>query len=58
MKQPEALDWKLLKEALNDSDDFLQGDFSKFDRSPLLHLAFQALNEFIMELGHFPCRWT
>jgi ubiquitin-activating enzyme E1 len=48
------LNFKPLKEALSDPGDFLLSDFAKFDRPPLLHLAFQALDKFISELGRFP----
>ncbi|PKI49887.1 hypothetical protein CRG98_029725 [Punica granatum] len=41
-------------EALKDPGDFLLSDFSKFDRPPLLHLAFQALDKFMYELGRYP----
>ncbi|KAG9453604.1 hypothetical protein H6P81_006508 [Aristolochia fimbriata] len=54
VKQPKVLKFKSLKEALKDPGDFLLSDFSKFDRPPVLHLAFQALDKFICELGRFP----
>ncbi|PON59883.1 Ubiquitin-activating enzyme E [Parasponia andersonii] len=54
VKQPKVLKFKPLREALNDPGDFLLSDFSKFDRPPLLHLAFQALDKFISDLGRFP----
>ncbi|KAI4305340.1 hypothetical protein L6164_028712 [Bauhinia variegata] len=54
VKQPKVLNFKPLREALNDPGDFLLSDFSKFDRPPLLHLAFQALDKFVSELGRFP----
>ena len=54
VKQPKVLNFKPLREALRDPGDFLLSDFSKFDRPPLLHLAFQALDKFISELGRFP----
>ncbi|EXB37970.1 Ubiquitin-activating enzyme E1 2 [Morus notabilis] len=54
VKQPKVLKFKPLREALNDPGDFLLSDFSKFDRPPLLHLAFQALDKFASELGRFP----
>ncbi|KAE8711543.1 Ubiquitin-activating enzyme E1 2 [Hibiscus syriacus] len=54
VKQPKVLNFKPLKEALKDPGDFLLSDFSKFDRPPLLHIAFQALDRFICEVGHFP----
>ncbi|XP_057488068.1 ubiquitin-activating enzyme E1 1-like [Actinidia eriantha] len=54
VKQPRVLNFKPLREALREPGDFLLSDFSKFDRPPLLHLAFQALDKFISELGRFP----
>ncbi|XP_058214651.1 ubiquitin-activating enzyme E1 2-like isoform X1 [Rhododendron vialii] len=54
VKQPNVLNFKPLREALKEPGDFLLSDFSKFDRPPLLHLAFQALDKFILELGRFP----
>ncbi|XP_068636995.1 ubiquitin-activating enzyme E1 1 isoform X2 [Aristolochia californica] len=54
VKQPKVLKFKPLKEALKDPGDFLLSDFSKFDRPPVLHLAFQALDKFICEVGRFP----
>jgi hypothetical protein len=43
-----------LKEAIKEPGEFLMSDFSKFDRPPLLHLAFQALDKFRTELLRFP----
>ncbi|KAF2306443.1 hypothetical protein GH714_018115 [Hevea brasiliensis] len=54
VKQPKVLKFKPFRDALKDPGDFLLSDFSKFDRPPLLHLAFQALEKFISELGRFP----
>ncbi|KAF7841934.1 ubiquitin-activating enzyme E1 1-like [Senna tora] len=54
VKQPKVLIFKTLRESLADPGDFLLSDFSKFDRPPLLHLAFQALDKFISELVRFP----
>ncbi|CAJ2633015.1 unnamed protein product [Trifolium pratense] len=54
VKQQKVLNFKPLREALSDPGDFLLSDFAKFDRPPLLHLAFQALDKFITELGRFP----
>ncbi|KAF8402591.1 hypothetical protein HHK36_010678 [Tetracentron sinense] len=54
VKEPKVLHFKPLGEALKDPGDFLLSDFSKFDRPPLLHLSFQALDKFICELGRFP----
>ncbi|GAA0154784.1 ubiquitin-protein ligase [Lithospermum erythrorhizon] len=54
VKQPKVLKFKSLREALRDPGDFLLSDFSKFDRPPLLHLAFQALDRFQTVVGRFP----
>uniref|UniRef100_A0A5B6ZMS4 E1 ubiquitin-activating enzyme n=1 Tax=Davidia involucrata TaxID=16924 RepID=A0A5B6ZMS4_DAVIN len=54
VKQPKVLNFKPLRQTLEDPGDFLLSDFSKFDRPPLLHLAFQALDKFISELGRYP----
>ncbi|KAL8027054.1 hypothetical protein ABFX02_14G070700 [Erythranthe guttata] len=54
VKQPKVLKFKPLREAIKDPGDFLLSDFSKFDRPPLLHLAFQSLDKFVVELGRFP----
>lgn len=54
VKQSKMLHFKPLKEALKDPGEFLLSDTSKFDRPPLLHLAFHALDKFVCEFGHFP----
>ncbi|XP_062086597.1 ubiquitin-activating enzyme E1 1-like [Humulus lupulus] len=54
VKQPKVLKFKPFREALKDPGDYLLSDFSKFDRPPVLHLAFQALDKFISDLGRFP----
>ncbi|KAJ4840511.1 E1 ubiquitin-activating protein [Turnera subulata] len=54
VKPPKSLNFKPLGEALRHPGDFLLSDFSKMDRPPLLHLAFQALDKFISEVGRFP----
>lgn len=54
VKQPKVLNFKPLREAIKDPGEFLLSDFSKFDRPPLLHLAFQALDKFSSQAGRFP----
>ncbi|KAM7265775.1 hypothetical protein ACFE04_003458 [Oxalis oulophora] len=54
VKQPKVLKFKTLQESLKNPGEFLLSDFSKFDRPPVLHLAFQALDKFRQELGRFP----
>lgn len=54
VKQPKVLNFRTLRESLKDPGDFLLSDFSKFERPPLLHLAFQALDKFVSESRRFP----
>ncbi|KAD3067633.1 hypothetical protein E3N88_35513 [Mikania micrantha] len=54
LKQPKVLKFKPLEEAIKDPGEFLLSDFSKFDRPPLLHLLFQALDKFVSEMGRYP----
>jgi Ubiquitin-activating enzyme E1 four-helix bundle len=46
VKEPKTLAFKKLADALADPGDFLFSDFAKLERSPLLHLGFQALDAF------------
>ncbi|CAM0950524.1 unnamed protein product [Alopecurus aequalis] len=54
VKPPKVIKFKPLKEAMVEPGEFLMSDFSKFERPPLLHLAFQALDKFRSELKRFP----
>ncbi|KAG8089307.1 hypothetical protein GUJ93_ZPchr0011g27904 [Zizania palustris] len=54
VKPPKVLKFKPLKEAIKEPGEFLMSDFSKLDRPPLLHLAFQALDKFRSDLKRFP----
>lgn len=45
-KEPKVLSFRTLAEAINDPGEFLLSDFSKIERSALLHIGFQALEEF------------
>ncbi|KAM3216917.1 ubiquitin-activating enzyme E1 1-like [Capsicum annuum] len=54
VKEPKVLKFKPLRQAIKDPGDFLLSDFSKFDRPPILHLAFQALDRFVSVSGRFP----
>ncbi|CAD6222332.1 unnamed protein product [Miscanthus lutarioriparius] len=54
VKEPKVLRFKALRDAMRDPGDFLLSDFSKFERSPVLHLAFQALDKFKKEHGRYP----
>lgn len=54
VKEPKVLKFKPLQKAIRDPGDFLLSDFSKFDRPPILHLTFQALDKFVSLSGRFP----
>ncbi|KAG2639246.1 hypothetical protein PVAP13_2NG613700 [Panicum virgatum] len=54
VKEPKVLRFKSLRDAMKDPGDFLLSDFSKFERSPVIHLAFQALDNFRKEHGRYP----
>uniref|UniRef100_A0A453AK65 E1 ubiquitin-activating enzyme n=1 Tax=Aegilops tauschii subsp. strangulata TaxID=200361 RepID=A0A453AK65_AEGTS len=49
VKEPKVLCFKALRDAMTDPGEFLLSDFSKFERPPVLHLAFQALDKV--------CKW-
>ncbi|XP_078162757.1 ubiquitin-activating enzyme E1 1-like [Carex rostrata] len=54
VKLPKVLKFRPLCEAIKEPGEFLLSDFSKFDRPPLLHIAFLALDKFRSEMGRFP----
>ncbi|KAL6657251.1 hypothetical protein ACP70R_005031 [Stipagrostis hirtigluma subsp. patula] len=54
VKEPKVLRFKTLRDAMRNPGDFLLSDFSKFERSPVLHLAFQALDKFKKVHGRYP----
>lgn len=54
VKEPKVLKFNPLRKAISDPGDFLLSDFSKFDRPPILHLTFQALDKFVSLSGRFP----
>lgn len=54
VKQPKLLKFKSFREAVKSPGEFLLSDFAKFDRPPLLHLAFQALDQFRAKFGRLP----
>lgn len=54
VKQPKVLNFRPLQETLSNPKEFLLSDFSKCDHPPVLHLAFQALDEFVCKIGRFP----
>lgn len=63
VKQPKTLSFAPLAAALehpvdaSKGSEFLVSDFSKFDRPPLLHLGFSALDAFEVETGRCPKPW-
>lgn len=54
VKQPKTVAFKSLADALAAPGEFLLSDFSKFERPPLLHAAFQALDAFRARAGRLP----
>ncbi|KAM3392447.1 hypothetical protein ACQJBY_013535 [Aegilops geniculata] len=54
VKEPKVLCFKALRDAMTDPGEFLLSDFSKFERPPVLHLAFQALDKFKEDHGRCP----
>lgn len=56
--RPDVFNFKTLREALKDPGDFEDfidwSDISKIASLPLMHLAFQALDKYIVDLGRFP----
>ncbi|XP_078436471.1 ubiquitin-activating enzyme E1 2-like [Wolffia australiana] len=54
VKLPKILKFKTLREALVDPGEFLLSDFSKPERPQLLHVAFQALDQFKIKNQRFP----
>eukprot|EP00775_Hariotina_reticulata_P006408 gene6408-6639_t len=53
-KEVKTLEFKTLSDALEAPGEFLLSDFSKIERSPLLHIAFQALDAYQAEQGALP----
>ncbi|PVD24234.1 hypothetical protein C0Q70_14704 [Pomacea canaliculata] len=53
VKMPRTLNFKSIQEA-EKAPDFLPSDFAKFERPAQLHVAFQALNEYVKRNGELP----
>ena len=51
VKETKQLKFKTLEQAMADPGEFLLSDFAKFDRGPVLHLGFQALEKFVESKG-------
>lgn len=54
VKPPKVLEFKSFQESLKSPGEFLLSDYSKFDRTPLLHIGFQALDKFRSLHSRFP----
>ncbi|KAI0479008.1 hypothetical protein GGR56DRAFT_632926 [Xylariaceae sp. FL0804] len=53
VKMPKPIDFKTISAALREPE-FVMSDFAKFDRPPLLHVGFEALNAFTQSQGRLP----
>ncbi len=52
--------FRLLKKSIkkaNENPDYLISDYTKFEDNDTIHIAFQALNNFINEHGRLPNSW-
>lgn len=56
VKMPKKLDFKSYEESMK-APEFVLTDFAKFDRPGVLHIAFQALHQFVKENGKKPAPW-
>eukprot|EP00239_Pterosperma_sp_CCMP1384_P001938 CAMPEP_0197849798 /NCGR_PEP_ID=MMETSP1438-20131217/13250_1 /TAXON_ID=1461541 /ORGANISM="Pterosperma sp., Strain CCMP1384" /LENGTH=1008 /DNA_ID=CAMNT_0043462637 /DNA_START=225 /DNA_END=3251 /DNA_ORIENTATION=+ len=54
VKESVTRDFKSLREGLKEPGEFLLSDFAKLDRPPMLHLAFQALDQFQVKNKRLP----
>lgn len=57
VKMPKTLSFKSLAEAKK-SPSYVITDFAKFDYPDQLHLAFEALDEFVVQNGRLPDPWS
>lgn len=57
VKMPKTFSFKSLADAKKEPP-FLITDFSKFESAPQLHLAFEALDEFVTQNGRLPAPWS
>lgn len=57
VKMPKTISFKPLAEA-RENPAYVITDFGKFDRPDQLHLAFQALDEFVVQNGRLPTPWS
>ena len=49
VKKPITLSFQTYKDALETPEELMMSDFAKFDRPPLLHLAYKALDAFMLK---------
>lgn len=54
VKESKVLSFQPLADALKEPGEFLLTDFAKLERSPLLHIGFQALDAFTADKGRLP----
>jgi ubiquitin-activating enzyme E1 len=54
VKRPKTMSFDTYEQALSSPGDMLMSDFAKFDRPPLLHLAYKALLQYKEQQGDFP----
>ena len=54
VKQPVVVHHQPYQEKLKNPGDLMMSDFAKFDRPPILHLAFQAVVSFLEQTGDMP----
>lgn len=47
VKKPVTMSFQSYKDALDNPDELMMSDFAKFDRPPLLHLAYKALDAYM-----------
>lgn len=57
VKMPQTLSFKSLEVAKKEPA-FVITDYGKFDHAPNLHIAFQALDQFVVEHGRLPKPWS
>ncbi|KAJ2993237.1 hypothetical protein NUW58_g1907 [Xylaria curta] len=53
VKMPAIIDFKPISTSLRDPE-YVQSDFAKFDRPPLLHVGFEALSAYTQSQGRLP----
>jgi ubiquitin-activating enzyme E1 len=53
VKMPTIIEFKSISASLREPE-FVQSDFAKFDRPPLLHVGFEALSAYVQSQGRLP----